>query len=92
MASQLFGPARLLAPPGRCDRQTGRRRRERAFFPIKPHGRLDLVAEAFNLFNRVNVTALNAVYGPSLTPYGTFGSAIDAASARRLQFSIDFEF
>jgi len=61
-------------------------------FTIQPHGKLDLVAEAFNLFNRVNVTQLNTVYGPLLAPLPTFGRAIDAAAARRLQFSVDFEF
>ena len=61
-------------------------------FNIKPHGKLDLVAEAFNLLNRVNVTQLNAVYGPFSTALPTFGQALDAAAARRLQFSIDFEY
>ena len=61
-------------------------------FNSKPHGKLDLVAEAFNLLNRVNVTQLNAVYGPSSTALPTFGQALDAAAARRLQFSIDFEY
>jgi hypothetical protein len=61
-------------------------------FAIKPHGKLDLVAEAFNLFNRVNITQLNTIYGPLMTPLATFGQPIDAAAARRLQFSVDFEF
>jgi hypothetical protein len=62
------------------------------FFDIKPHGKLDLVVEAFNLFNRLNVTALNAVYGPGVTAVSTFGKAIDASQGRRIQFSLDFEF
>ena len=62
------------------------------FFPVKPHGRLDLVVEAFNLFNRVNVTGIDAVYGPMTTPLPAFGHPIDAAAARWLQFSLDFEF
>ena len=62
------------------------------YFNIKPHGKLDIVVEAFNLLNRTNVTQMNTVYGPLLTPLGSFGRAIEAASARQLQFSIDFEF
>ena len=35
-----------------------------SYFNIKPHGKLDLVIEAFNVLNRTNVTQVNAVYGP----------------------------
>jgi hypothetical protein len=61
-------------------------------FKVEPHGKLDIVVEAFNLLNRVNVTQLNNVSGPMSTPLATFGQAVDAASARRIQFSVDFEF
>jgi hypothetical protein len=62
------------------------------FVNIEPHGKLDLVVEAFNLLNRTNITQINNVYGPLFTPLPTFEPAVDAAAARRLQFSIDFEF
>jgi hypothetical protein len=62
------------------------------YFTVKPHGKLDLVVEVFNLLNRLNVTQLNSVYGPYSTPSAGFGRAIDAGTARQLQFSIDFEF
>ena len=62
------------------------------YFNIKPHGKLDLVVEAFNVLNRTNVTQVNTVYGPLLTPLRSFGRAIEAGTARQLQFSIDFEF
>jgi hypothetical protein len=62
------------------------------FFNIKPHGKLDVVFEVFNLLNRTNITQLNTVYGTSLMPLQAFGQAVDAAAARRLQFSLDFEF
>jgi hypothetical protein len=61
-------------------------------FNLKPHGKLDIVAEAFNLLNRLNGTQLNTVYGPLLMPAPTFGQPVDGAAGRRLQFSIDFEF
>src|SRR5262249_8195210 len=62
------------------------------FFNVKPHGKLDVGIEAFTLLNRLNGSQLNAVYGPLATPLTTFGRPVDAAAARRLQFSIDFEF
>jgi hypothetical protein len=62
------------------------------YFNVKPHGKLDLVVEAFNVLNRTNVTQVNTVYGPLPTPLRSFGRPIEAASARQLQFSIDFEF
>jgi hypothetical protein len=62
------------------------------YFNIKPHGKLDLVVEAFNLLNRTNVSQINAVYGPLLTPRPAFGRPIEAGMARQIQFSVDFEF
>ena len=62
------------------------------FFNIKPHGKLDLVVEAFNVLNRTNVTQVNTVYGQLLTPLRSFGRAIEAGPGRQLQFSIDVEF
>lgn len=62
------------------------------YFDIKPHGKLDLVVEAFNLLNRTNVSQINAVFGPFLTPLSTFGKAVEASGARQIQFAIDFEF
>ena len=62
------------------------------FFNIRPHGKLDLVVEAFNLLNRTNVTQLNRVYGFSASPLASFGRPVDADSPRHIQFSVDFEF
>jgi hypothetical protein len=62
------------------------------YFDIKPHGKLDLVVEAFNLLNRTNVSQINPVFGPLRTPLSTLGSPIEAGPARQIQFSIDFEF
>jgi hypothetical protein len=62
------------------------------FFSIKPHGKLDLVVEAFNVLNRTNVTQVNTLYGQLLTPLRSFGRPIEAGSARQFQFSVDFEF
>ena len=62
------------------------------YFNIQPHGKLDLVIEAFNVLNRTNVTQVNTVYGPFLTPLRSFGLATDAGPSRQLQLSVDFEF
>jgi hypothetical protein len=62
------------------------------FFTVKPHGKLDLVFEVFNLFNHLNVTQLNTVYGPFADLLPSFGRPIDAQTPRHFQFSIDFEF
>jgi hypothetical protein len=59
---------------------------------VKPHGKLDFVVEAFNVLNRENVTQLDPVFGSSIGPLATYGRAVDAANARHLQFSVDFEF
>jgi hypothetical protein len=62
------------------------------YFDVKPHGKLDLVVEAFNVLNRTNVSQINAVFGPFVTPVSTLGRPIEAGPARQIQFSIDFEF
>src|SRR5262249_50105272 len=35
------------------------------FFKVGEHGKLDFVAEGFNLFNHVNVSQVNPFYGPN---------------------------
>jgi hypothetical protein len=62
------------------------------FFLVGEHGKLDLVAESFNLLNHTNVSALNPVFGPSLEPIPTFATPNKAGIGRQMQFSIDFEF
>jgi outer membrane receptor protein involved in Fe transport len=62
------------------------------YLPIGEHGKLDFVAEAFNLFNRTNVSQINPVFGLGNLPLGGFGVPVEAFNARHLQFSIDFEF
>jgi hypothetical protein len=60
-----------------------------------PYGgirRLDFAAEAFNLLNHPNVSAINPFYGSNVTPLRSFGSATGVAEPRQLRFSIDFEF
>jgi hypothetical protein len=62
------------------------------FLVIPPHGKLDFVVEAFNLLNRTNAVGLNPFFGPGGVPSSGFGRALDAAAARQIEFSVDFEF
>ena len=62
------------------------------YFKVGEHGKLDLVAESFNLLNHTNVLGLNQFFGPGTLPIPEFATPTRAALARQLQFSIDFEF
>ncbi|MEO7970775.1 MAG: TonB-dependent receptor, partial [bacterium] len=62
------------------------------YFPFGERRRLDLVVEAFNLFNHPNVLGLNSFYGSSATPLSTFRMPTSFAAPRQMRFSIDFEF
>ncbi|HEV2417003.1 MAG TPA: TonB-dependent receptor [Terriglobia bacterium] len=55
-------------------------------------GHLDVVAESFNLLNHQNVSLLNTAFGSDLTPGNDFAQPIAASTARRIQFSLDYEF
>ena len=55
-------------------------------------GKLDFVAESFNVLNHTNLVALNQVYGPENSPIPAFTKPNKASIPRQLQFSIDFEF
>jgi hypothetical protein len=62
------------------------------YFPTSQAAHLDLVAEAFNLFNRANVAQINPIFGSGVAPQPGFQQPITGAGARRIQFSLDFEF
>ena len=55
-------------------------------------GHLDIVAESFNILNHRNVTDLNAVFGSNTTAVTSFDTPIQTSTARRIQFSLDYEF
>jgi len=61
------------------------------YFPFGGVKRLDVVAEVFNLFNRLNVTQINSAFGSGLTPIPGFRQPL-AGTRRQIQFSLDFEF
>lgn len=62
------------------------------YFKVGEHGKLDLVAESFNLLNHRNVLGLNPFFGPNATAIPGFSQPDQAGLARQFQFSIDFEF
>jgi hypothetical protein len=62
------------------------------YFPVQPHGKLDLVIEAFNLLNSRNVTGTNTVWGESVSADISFGREIEALPGRQIELSLDFEF
>ena len=55
-------------------------------------GHLDIVAESFNLLNHPNIELLNSAYGSGVGAQAGFGRPTGASSARRIQFSLDYEF
>lgn len=55
-------------------------------------GHLDVVAESFNVLNHRNVLLLNDVFGSGNTPASGFSAPIATSTARRIQFSLDYEF
>jgi hypothetical protein len=50
------------------------------------------VAESFNILNHPNVLLLNSVYGSGSNAQQQFGRPTQNADARRIQFSLDFEY
>jgi hypothetical protein len=62
------------------------------YFSMGERRKLDLVVEAFNLFNHPNVLSLNSFFGSALTPLSSFGTPSSFAAPRQVRFSLDFEF
>ncbi len=62
------------------------------FFKIGERGKLDFVAESFNVLNHTNVVSLNQFYGVASSPIPGFAMANKGVIPRQLQFSVDFEF
>jgi hypothetical protein len=56
------------------------------------NGHLDVVAESFNLLNHRNVSLINTSFGSGVQGATGFSSPIATSTARRVQFSLDYEF
>ena len=55
-------------------------------------GHLDVVVESFNLLNHRNVSLLNTSFGSRTQAAPGLSSPIATSTARRVQFSLDYEF
>jgi hypothetical protein len=55
-------------------------------------GKLDIVAESFNLLNHTNVTQLNTIFGNGIASVLSFSKPTETAVSRQVQFSLDYEF
>jgi hypothetical protein len=55
-------------------------------------GHLDVVVESFNLLNHRNVSLLNTSFGSEMQAARGFSNPIATSTARRVQFSLDYEF
>ena len=62
------------------------------YFPMGERRRLDLVIEAFNLFNHPNVFSRSPFFGSGASPLSSFGTPTSFSAPRQVRFSIDFEF
>jgi hypothetical protein len=56
--------------------------------PVGEKLKLDLIADAFNLFNRTNITAVNQLCDPSAGSTCSAGQPSAAADARQFQFAL----
>jgi hypothetical protein len=60
--------------------------------PIRERMSVLMLAEAFNLQNRVNYTGVNTTWGTNLEPRATLGQYVAAGDPRQIQFGIKFEY
>jgi len=61
-------------------------------FTLVGRSRVQVLLEAFNLFNRVNYSSVNTVWGTGEAPNATFGQFTEASDPRQLQVGFKIEF
>ena len=92
-----------ITPPAGCDGNLGRNKfTSPGFFqwdmrvsrriPLGERFKLDLIADAFNLFNRTNIAAVNQLCDPSSGSTCTAGQPTAAYDARQFQFALKLNF
>jgi len=62
------------------------------YLPIGERGKLELMVDSFNLFNRTNVVQINPIFGTNVGPLEGFGRAIGALNSRQTQLGLEYEF
>jgi hypothetical protein len=60
-------------------------------FTVGQHN-FEAIAEAFNVFNHVNVILVNNTFGPGAAPLPTFGQPTAAADPRQVQLGVRWNF
>ncbi|MBV9085449.1 MAG: TonB-dependent receptor [Acidobacteriaceae bacterium] len=60
--------------------------------PLNERFAVELIGEAFNVFNHVNFAGVNTVWGTALSPNSTFGQYTSAADPRQLQLAVKIFF
>ena len=92
-----------ITPPAGCDGNLGRNKfTTPGFFqwdmrvsrrvPLGERFKLDLIADAFNLFNRTNIAAVNQLCDPSSGSTCTAGQPTASYDARQFQFALKLSF
>jgi hypothetical protein len=61
-------------------------------FAISGTHRLEVMLEAFNVLNRVNILAVNNTFGTGLTPLASFGQPTLAGDPRQMQLGLRWSF
>ncbi len=92
-----------VTPPLGCNGTLGRNRFTMSGFftwnmrvskrvPLGERFKLDLIADAFNLFNRTNIAAVNPLCDPSAGAACTAGQPTASYDARQFQFALKLSF
>jgi hypothetical protein len=61
-------------------------------FPLAGRGRLEVMIEAFNVLNHVNILAVNNTFGNGTAPSATFGQPLAAGDPRQVQLGVRWSF
>lgn len=61
-------------------------------FRLRGRQRLEGMIEAFNVFNHVNVIAVNGTFGQGVIPLASFGQVTVAGDPRQIQFGVRWSF
>jgi hypothetical protein len=96
---QAFSGVGFAPPPAGCDGNLGRNRfvmpnffqwdmRLSRRFPLGERLKFDVIADAFNLFNRTNVAAVNQLCDPTAGTTCFAGQPTAAYDARQFQFAL----
>jgi hypothetical protein len=61
-------------------------------FAVRGRQKIEAMAEAFNVFNHVNVLNVNNTFGPGMTPNATYGQPTVAGDPRQVQLGVRWSF